>query len=56
MQLTKRQKEVLEEVLWKEAKELINLIQSGSNSIDKRYCSNNLKVIDNILDKVNERG
>jgi len=54
MKLTKRQKEVLEDVLWKESKELMNLIHSGSNSVDKRYCSNNLKVVDNILDKVLE--
>ena len=32
MELTKRQKEVLEDVLWKECKELINLIHSGSSS------------------------
>lgn len=54
MELTKRQKEVLEDVLWKECKELINLIHSGSDSVDKRYCSNYLKVVNNLLDKTLE--
>ena len=54
MELTKRQKEVLEDVLWKECKELINLIHSGSSSVDKRHCSNYLKVVDNILNKLLE--
>jgi hypothetical protein len=54
MELTKRQKEVLEDVLWKECKELINLIHSGSDSVDKKHCSNYLKVVNNLLDKTLE--
>lgn len=54
MELTKRQKEVLEDILWKECKQTINLLHDNSSSVDKRHCSNYLKVVDNILNKLLE--
>jgi hypothetical protein len=52
MELTIRQKELLEELLWKEHKELQSLIFHGGNSVDTKYCANSLKVVTNILEKL----
>ena len=52
MELTTRQKELLEELLWKEHKELQSMIFHGGNSVDTKYCANSLKVVTNILEKL----
>ena len=52
IELTTRQKELLEELLWKEHKELQSLIFHGGNSVDAKYCANSLKVVTNILEKL----
>lgn len=54
MKLTKRQKEYVEDLLWAELSSLDSLINANSISVDKRYCSNNKKVVINILDKLQE--
>ena len=52
MELTTRQKELLEELLWKEHKELQSLIFHGGNSVATKYCASSLKVVTNILEKL----
>ena len=54
MNLTKRQKELLEEILWEQYNELSSLINLDSICVDKRYCTNNRKVVINILDKLQQ--
>lgn len=54
MKLSKRQKEYLEDLLWEQYKELNSLINANCISVDKKYCSNNKKVVINILDKLQE--
>ena len=54
MKLTKNQKQYLEDLLWEQYQELSSLINTNSISVDKRYCSNNKKVVINILDKLQQ--
>lgn len=54
MNLTKRQKELLEEILWEQYNELSSLINLDSICVDNRYCTNNRKVVLNILYKLQQ--